>query len=145
MGPGSIEILEHTADVGFRVSASGLEELFRASARALIALIIEPSGLRAERTQNIRLDAGEPERLLFLWLNELLFLLDARDFIPAAIEDFRIDRMGEDSWRLEGCVRGDTLDRARHEYKTYVKAVTFHRLRIEKSGSGYVCEFYVDV
>src|SRR5512135_3294611 len=69
VGPGSIEILEHTADIGFRVTAGELDELFRTSARALIALIIHPSGLRTDRTQNILLDAGEVERLFFLWLN----------------------------------------------------------------------------
>lgn len=145
MGSVSIELLEHTADAGIRVTAADLNELFLSSARALIELIISPSELRTGRTQEIRLAAEEPERLLFLWLNELLFLLDARDFIPVELEGIHVDRLPEGTWRIQGDIGGDTLDRQRHEYRMYVKAVTFHRLRIEKTEHGYVAEFYVDV
>ena len=47
--------------------------------------------------------------------------------------------------RLRGRIHGEKYDSARHRAGTYVKAVTMHQLRVEKTPSGWQAQVYLDV
>ncbi len=80
------EILEHTADTGFRAWGSTLEELFIHAAEALIEVALDPSAASAWAPRQIAASGSGPEELLVNWLNEVLYLLDGERFVPARFE-----------------------------------------------------------
>jgi len=72
-------------------------------------------------------DAPNVEELLVAWLRELLFQFSAREFL---FKDFSIEDIS--STHIKGIARGERIDRARHELKKEIKAVTYHELKVEK-------------
>jgi SHS2 domain-containing protein len=82
------------------------------------------------------------ELLLLRFLNELVFLRDARGLLLRARE-LHIETNGEA--RLAGELRGEPIDRARHHLETDVKAATAHGLRVERAGRGWRASVTLDV
>ena len=89
------ETFEHTADVGIRVRAAGLAEVFAEAARAMFSLVVvNLDDVRASQSAAISLEAEEPDALLRLWLAELLYTFCVRRLVfigeaPGADEDRR--------------------------------------------------------
>ena len=53
------EVLEHTADIGFRATAATLPELFEAAAEALVAIVLDPANIAARETIELAHDPME--------------------------------------------------------------------------------------
>jgi SHS2 domain-containing protein len=135
---GSFEILEHTADVGFRAAGESLEEVFEQAARALAGII----GIWAPDDSEmvaISLEAGDAAALLVDWLSEILYLHDARD---AFISGVTVERASEQEVR--GAV-GIAAREGREAEGVQVKAITYHQLRVKRDAGGWTAEVYVDV
>ena len=135
---GRFEILEHTADVGLRLTGDTREDVFEAAARGLADL--EGSwfpGEGEERRTEVR--GQDLPSLLVAWLDELLYLRDAEDavfggFAVEEVEDVRVRA------RVRTGPRGDrTLEAAG------VKAATYHGLRFERRNDGWAADVYLDV
>ena len=136
-GPG-YELLEHTADVGILARGATLEEAFEQATLGLA----EVQGALAPGPGEpvaVEVSAADPGGLLVDWLNEVLWLAETRQ---AALAGVRVERVGNGTVR--GSVRlasgGPAPD------GTFVKAVTYHRLRVEPDpGGGWLVEVYLDV
>lgn len=131
---------DHTADVGLRASGADLPELFEEAAAALIETILDPSTVEKEQAVTVRAEGGDTEDLLVGWLEELLFLSEADNFAPAAVE---VEELTEQDVR--GTVWGEPMDPARHQLRSEVKAVTYHDLEIRETDDGYAVEIVLDV
>ena len=120
------ELFEHTADIGLYIYGRDRRELFEAAAGALIAQITAPENVRPAQERRVELKADSPEALLRAWMAEILYLCSALGWLTAeaGIESFAGNS-------LKATLRGETLDRQRHEFETEIKAVTWHRLKIE--------------
>ncbi len=134
------ESFEHTADVGLRVWAPCMRELFMQAARGFIDMLFAPGDINAARELRVKADGAEPEELLVSWLEEILFAFDARGFAPAGVE---INEFGDGC--VVGVLRGETFDPERHEVRQPVKAVTYHDLDIRQTESGYEARIVFDV
>jgi SHS2 domain-containing protein len=135
---GSYEILEHTADVGVRAQGETLEECFEQATRGLLAIVgIDRPG-PGERV-SIELSSEDLGALLVDWLNEIIYLHDARD---AVIADLVLTEVSGDTLRGELALAPRGEDAAEG---VQVKAVTYHQLRVERTPAGYVAEVYFDV
>ena len=75
---GSFEYFDHTADMGMRVEASNLEELFTQSALGLFNLITPLNQFEPTDALDVLLKADNVEELLWSWLRELHFLFSGR-------------------------------------------------------------------
>ena len=85
------EVFEHTADVGLRVRAADLGELFAEAARGLFSLIVpDLASVRPKQELPFRLAGSEREYLLFDWLN-LKVAFDYADY------DGSLPRQGDDA------------------------------------------------
>lgn len=136
---GTFELLEHTADVGVRAQGSTLAEAFEQATLGLLDILgIWRPGAGNVATE-IRLDAGDAGGLLVNWLSEVLYLHDTRDALVSGVS---IDEISDTA--VSGSVR---LAPRRDEVVegTQVKAITYHRLRVEPAGGGWIAEVYVDV
>ncbi len=118
-----------TADVAFTAWGKTREELFRAAAEALLATMVnEPSAVEPCHEQAIRLTEGQLDLLLFVFLNELIFLKDARCLL-LRVGSLRIEERDGD-YSLEAEMTGERIDPLRHQLLVDVKAATLHRLAV---------------
>lgn len=136
---GRYEALEHTADIGLRLTGDSPEEVLEAAAEGLATLqgAWFPGG---GNERPVEVTAGDLPGLLVAWLDELLYLQESRD---AVIGGVSVDRV-EDG-RLRGTVRlaprGD-----RNLESVGVKAATLHRVRFERKPNGaWSADVYLDV
>jgi SHS2 domain-containing protein len=141
---GRFEFVEGaTSDVSFVAHGDTLEALFAAAAEALLAATLaKPEDVVGREREPVELREPDLELLLLSFLNELVFLRDARGLLLHA-GALHIERDGEA--RLEGELRGERIDRARHRLEADVKAVTAHRLSVAREGAGWRASVTLDV
>lgn len=132
------------ADAAFDAWGATLEELFVAAADATTNTMAENLEAIASRQRRlIRLEEQSADLLLFRLLEELIFLKDAEGLllrVPVA----RISQRGS-SLVLEAEACGEPLDPRRHHLRVDVKAVTLHRLRVERSAVGWEASVVLDI
>ncbi|MCS7237433.1 MAG: archease [Thermoguttaceae bacterium] len=128
------EFFAHTADLGIRVVASGREELFAEAGRALMnALVENVDAVQAVCQREINLSGDRLDDLLYDWLSELLYLFDTQRVVFCR---FDVSLTGDSMFHLKGKAWGEPLDRKRHVLHLEVKAITYHRLRVEPTAEG---------
>lgn len=133
-----------TADVAFEATADCRAGLFTASAAALLAtLVTDPAAVARERELDLALEEQEFDLLLFAFLQELVFLKDARRLLLHA-DEVVIDEDGG-RFRLRASLRGEEIDRGRHPLGVDVKAVTLHRFRAGCEGGQWRATVVLDV
>jgi SHS2 domain-containing protein len=137
-GASGFELLEHTADVGIRARGGSLEAAFEQATLGLAEVL----GAWRPGTGDpvpVEVSAGDPGGLLVDWLNEVLWLRETRG---AAVAEVRVERVGDGA--ATGSVAFSSGGPAPDG--TFVKAVTYHRLRVEPDpGGGWLVEVYLDV
>lgn len=122
-----------TADVAFEAWGASREELFVASAEALLQTMVDdPTRILEREEVPFAIEQQELDLLLFAFLNELVYLKDARKML-LHVPTVRIEsRVG--SFTLNGTARGERIDPLRHRLRVDVKAATLHRLRVVNEG-----------
>ncbi len=139
---GTIEIFDHTADVGLRVRGIDLDDLFRTAAGGLVDYVVaNREAVRDERSESIALRAGTTVDLLFDWLNELIFRIETTHTLFGRFDV----RVTADGLSLEAEVGGESMDRDRHILDHEVKAATRHGLALDRDPDGWVAEFILDI
>lgn len=122
------EYFEHTADVGIRAWGPSLEVAFADAARGVVANMVDVADARAIGEARIDVDAENIERLLFKFLEEVLYLFQTRLWVITEA-DVRI--LGDT--RLEAVLRGEAYDAARHGHVHEIKAMTYHGLVVQRA------------
>ena len=134
------ELFEHTADLGLRMRAGSLDELFAEAGRALFSVIVANfESVEPVQELAFRVEGSRRDDLLFDWLAELLYTFDTRRVLLC---DFRV-RVEEQG--LQATARGEPFDPDRHELDMEVKAITYHGLKVEQDGEGWLAEVIVDL
>jgi SHS2 domain-containing protein len=137
---GNYETIEHTADIGIRVEANTLEELFALSACAMFDLMIDLPAVRPAHRAEISLEADSIEELLVTWLNELVFRADVSGMF---FSRFEVDSVTENS--LKASAMGEPYKADKHSVGQSVKAATYYELEISHSDRGWVATVIFDV
>ena len=136
----AFEILDHTADVGIIAYGASVEELFSNAAMALFSLITELESVDEKLCLDVEVSGEDTEGLLVEWLNELIYLVDARHVL---LRRFAIENLSGTGLKAE-CY-GEEFDPAKHRMQLGVKAATYHMLELAKSGDGYSAQVIFDV
>lgn len=136
----NFELLDHPADIGFRARGETLEDLFANCAYALISIILDPEN--AARTQNwlLETEGADLESLLVNWLNEVLYYVDTKRVVFASMSV-----AFPDPARVRCHAEGEARDPVKHPVRLFVKAVTYHQLKISRKENTWTAEVYVDV
>ena len=134
------EAFEHTADLGLRIRAATLDELFVEAARALFSTLVEDlAAVRQSERVAVTVGGADREYLLFDWLRELLCRFEMDHQLCSRFEvKVRPDGLTATAW-------GEPIDRGRHELGHEVKAITYHGLTVEQTDSGWLAEVIVDI
>jgi protein archease len=134
------ETFEHTADVGLRIRAADLNTLFADAGRALFSVMAgDLEAVRPTEEVQITLAADDLDALLREWLGELLYTFHVRKLV---FSDFTVS---VSQHGLRGTARGEPMDAARHQLDVEIKAVTWHGLKVERTGDGWLAEVIVDI
>ncbi len=81
------ETFEHTADLGLRVRAAELNDVFAEAGRGLFSIVVEnPNEIRPQLTQTFELKSKNLEQLFYDWLSELLFRFDTQQWVLCRFE-----------------------------------------------------------
>lgn len=134
------ETFDHTADVGLRIRAASLDQLFAEAGEALFAVIVEdPTTIEPREPLQISIAGEERDYLLFDWLRRLLFAFEGDGYL------YRSFTVSVGPTGLVAVAHGEPLDRTRHELAHEVKAITYHGLRVEPEGDGWIAEVIIDI
>jgi len=134
------EILEHTADIGFRATGETLEELFQNAALALQSVAVDISAVEARNPYPIAAAGEDYESLLVAWLNEVLYYLDGERVL---LRRFDIDPISPERITAKGW--GEPWDPERHPAKVVVKGVTYHQLSVKREGGLWTARVFLDI
>ena len=134
------ELIEHTADIGIRVRAKDVNELFKNAASAMFQIIAEPKTpvILSSPELPVKLNAESTEQLFVNWLNELLSLSATKELIFC---NFKINKIEKNC--LEASISGRPSDN--FHINTEIKAATYHELKLEQKKSGWLAEVIFDV
>jgi SHS2 domain-containing protein len=121
--------LDHTADAKFQAFGRTLEEAFANAALATISLMWDPAEVDRRISRAIEVEGRDLEQLLVRFLGEIIYLLETRSFLAAAVDDINIEKV-EEHFRLRAVFRGDDRP-SRYSIFREVKAVTYNEIRIE--------------
>lgn len=141
--PKKYEYLDHTADAKFLAYGKTLEEAFENAALAMFNVMINTNTVLHELSCDIDLVAEDIDGLLFDWLSEFLFLMDAENLI---FGEFRVHsiQQKDEQFHLTATVCGEHIDLSRHVFDTEVKAATYNAMQVKKLEDGWVLQATVD-
>ena len=117
-----------TADVGIWARSSTAAGLFEALGLGLFALVTDLRRVRPREERTVQASAADPAALAVRFLEALLLLLDADDFL---VRRLKVTLIGSPPTALLAIASGETFDPARHERRKQVKAVTYHGLSVD--------------
>lgn len=134
------QVFEHTADLGVRVEAATLGDLFAESARGLFAVIVgDLEQVRATSAETFTVPGSDPAWLLLDFLGELNAAFALRRML---FREFRVT-VTDDG--LEATALGERYDPERHVLAHEVKAITQHECGVERGPRHCVATFIVDI
>lgn len=128
--------IDHTADIGIRVTAPDLKGLFVESAMALISEL--GAATRSdERAFAIEVDGYDHEDLLIVFLNALLYEIQTNN-----LRISRLDVENLSETEIKANITGRIINT---KLSRNIKAATYHNLSITKSDCGYSTAVILDV
>jgi SHS2 domain-containing protein len=141
-GEMAVELFEHTADIGVRVSAATLEQLFAEAGRAVASLTIENvDAIALREAVTIELEAEDLEGLFVDWLRELIYRFETGHLL---LREFSIQLTGGNRRLCAEC-SGERADWSRHQPDHELKAVTYHQLRVVQTTTGWEATVIFDI
>jgi len=138
------KFLEHTADVKFQAFGKSLEEAFENAALALQEVMTKGIKVKEKIKKKITMvvEGRGKEGLLYSFLEEFLFLLDAKDFLLSKIKKIKIEEeVGR--YELEAEIIGDKA--SNYKFTNDVKAVTYNSMFVKKEKGRFICQVVLDV
>ncbi len=134
-------LIDHAADAGLEVRGEDLERLMAAAAMALSDAVV-PRGMHAESLRvDVDVDAPDAGTLLVGILQEVIYLLDTRGFLPVRAR-VRIDEAGP-GLCLRASLYGSGFDPS--WVRLPVKAATHHGLEVCRGDGGWIARVIMDV
>jgi SHS2 domain-containing protein len=136
----SWETFEHEADVGLVIRGRDGPELFAEAGLALFDLVCDLDRVEPRERYPLTGEADAVEPLLVDWLNDLVFLFQARGIV---CRRFSFPAWSETAYAAEAF--GEPVDPARHAPRDLVKAATYHGLSIANREDGFEARVILDV
>jgi SHS2 domain-containing protein len=139
---GKYSFIDHTADIGIEIEATGKAELFTLAARGMFAVICDVGTVEPVLERKVIVESNDLPGLLHEWLAELLYLYDVYFEIYNNFE-FDFSRNGA---KVKAVVRGEEADDKRHGVRGEIKNVTWCDYLVEETlDGGYFARVIFDL
>lgn len=165
------EVLDISGDIGIKAYGNSCEDVFINAGLGMYSLITDIEGVEGKKDLTIEASADSLEGLMVNYLNELVFHFDTYGFIGMEIRGLSLTppclplrglsriygvvstrRIGavpaasqNHNYTLKACIYGEDFDPDRHERKLLIKAATYHKIRVEKTGGKWEAEVIFDI
>lgn len=133
------KFLSHTADIKFQAFGNSLKEVFENSALALFNAIYGGK-IKNKKKFKINVHGHDLESLLYNFLEEVLVLIDSKNFLPSKI---KILKFNEKDFKIEAEVQGD--DAENYQISMHVKAITYNEMFIKKIKNKFITQVVLDI
>ncbi len=134
------ELIDHTADIGIRVTGKTINDLFEISALAMFEQITDTTNLVGSHTKDIHVKGIDRPDLLINWLRELLWCWTIDNCL---IKQVVIKELHDD--HLTAKLSYDGFDPKTHEILKDIKAVTYHGISVDQTDEGWQATIIFDV
>jgi len=121
------EYFDVTADIGFKSYGKTLNEAFENAGLAIFNIISDTSNIEPEREITFKIRSEDEISLLYDYLEELLFYHEVEFML---FSEFHVEI--DDELKLKATIKGEDIDWTKHERKTEIKAITFHKMDVKK-------------
>ena len=134
------ELLEHTSDIGVLARGITRDEALIEASHALVSILVDPIPFRPLEERYFKAPGSDEAAQIVNWLNEILFFFDTEGmvFVHFEIECWTANE-------IMGRARGERFDIDRHEFRSAVKAATYHQFESHPVPGGWELRVYVDV
>ncbi|MBU0761248.1 MAG: archease [Nanoarchaeota archaeon] len=131
------KFLPHVADIKFRAKGRTLNKTFENAALAVSDILLERKKIKRKLKKEISIKGNDKESLLYNFLEEMIYLLDAENFVVASAE-VRIRKN-----TLKATLSGDAAE----NYKAinHIKAATYAEMHVKKTAKGWEVQAVLDV
>jgi SHS2 domain-containing protein len=125
------QLLDHTADLGFEVTAPDRASLFEKAGKALLHVMLGSILSKGNDIIKVSLSGDDPPDLMVRWLTEILYLLEGERVVVA---DININSIT--STTINATLSVLPFDPFQYEVMREIKAVTYHQIEVaEKNGT----------
>ena len=132
------KFLEHTADIKFQAFGKDIEEVFENSALALKESICGKIKIKGEKEKRINVEGRDLESMLYMFLEEILYLLDAESFLIGKVKEIKIN-----NFKLKAVLVGDKA--SNYKFTNNVKAVTYNEMFVNHNKNKWTSQVVIDV
>jgi SHS2 domain-containing protein len=132
---------EASGDLGLRVQGPDFASAIAAAVHGLVSAILPPSSVHAEETRTLSATGKDDEELVVSFLNEVLFLIYVRKWIPKRLEQLSL----RNSEEIVASLVGEAYEPKRHPIDREIKAVTYHDFAITRRENEVTIEFLCDL
>ncbi|WP_298499672.1 archease [uncultured Methanobrevibacter sp.] len=123
----SYEYFDVTADIGLKAYGESLNEAFENAGLAMFNIITDTSDVEPTDEISFEITSEDEVSLLYDYLEELLFYHEI-DFM--LFSEFHVEI--DEGLHLKSTIKGEKIDWDKHERKTEIKAITFHKMKVIK-------------
>ena len=124
------EVFEHTSDLGVAARGETLEDSLASLLRGVFSAIADPSAVALDRDWIIRAAGDDLEEATVRLVNEALFVHDTEGALCSGVS-VKVSRSDADETVvIEARCSGEVFDPSRHTIKRYIKAATYHGIKV---------------
>ena len=120
-----------SADYAYEITGKNLSELFENAALALTSAMVKLETVKPKTRKNINLSAATVDKLLYDFLDEVLFIKDTANFLSAKVK-VKLLGQKDKTYKLNAILFGEEIDQSRHKLGNDVKAITYHNFSVKE-------------
>ena len=122
------EYFEATADIGLKAYGKDMNEAFENAGLAIFNIISDTSNIDPSNEIEFEVASEDDVSLLYDYLEELLFYHETEFML---FSEFQVEI--DENFHLKARIKGEEINWDRHERKTEIKAITFHKMAVNKT------------
>ncbi len=139
----SFKFIDKTADIRIRVEADDLFGMIEDSAEAFKRVMTDDK-ISCSINKNVEFNACCEEKVVFKFLEELLFLLDSEGFLISKVKSIYIFKNSKGEFKVKVLVCGDS-NLSKYDITSVVKAVTYNDFKFGRTKDGLFTEITLDL
>ena len=124
------EYFEATADICLKAYGKDMNEAFENAGLAIFNIISDTSNIAPSIEIEFEVTSEDEVSLLYDYLEELLFYHETEFML---FSQFQVEI--DEDFHLKARIKGEGINWDKHERKTEIKAITFHKMAVRKTDS----------
>lgn len=122
----NFEYFDVTADIGFKAYGENLNEAFENAGVAMFNVITDVRDVVSSKEISFEISSQDYVALLYDYLEELLFFHEVEFML---FGEFHVEI--DENLHLKATIKGEEINWDKHERKTEIKAITFHKMEVK--------------